>query len=104
MCPVLDDVESFENNNFDKSKVDAKCKSTDNNSKGFGCSQIVRRIFSSQIGIFTNFLCFCGIKLEGVENVENMENIASLNITSHGKRRGLPNTPILLNRHGSYDL
>lgn len=80
ICPVLDDVEGFEINNFDISKVGGRCEFTNVNSYGRGCSQIVRTIPSKQTGNFTNFVCFCLVKLQGVEDGE----IASVNITNHG--------------------
>ena len=79
ICPVLDDV-SFENSNFGVSRVDGRCEFTDDNSNDPGCSQIVRRISSKLIGNFTNFVCFCLVKIQGVE----IDEITSVNITNHG--------------------
>ena len=81
ICPVLDDVyvPGFDNNNLDISKVDGKCKSTDNNLRGQGCFRVVRRIPWKQIENFSNFTCFCRIKLQAVEDAKNKTSVKIIN-------------------------
>ena len=79
VCPALDNLN--ENKNIDISKDDDKCKPADDNSNGLGCFQIVRRILSTQIVMLANFVCFCVVKLQGVEIGKNM---ASVEVKNHG--------------------
>lgn len=79
ICPALDNVDEKKTIGF--SKDDEKCNPTDDDSNYLGCFQIVRRILSRQIVMLANFVCFCVVKLQGVENGKNM---ASVEVTNHG--------------------
>ena len=75
-CPAFDD-EDFENG---ASEAEGTCNLTDNYSTSQGCVRVVRRISWKKIETdFFNFTCFCGIKLQPVENGNNQVSVKIIN-------------------------